>query len=193
MTGTMVPVLLLAAGGLFAAFCWAARFHFRANGVPSGMKLISAASLLAFAAFVGRLLLRGSGSGAGVALALMAASAALFAWALRSTRLDPPNVAFSATPAIRLFRHGPYRLMRHPFYTSYLLFWTATCLAAPGPSGWVALAILAMLYIEAVRREESEFAHSLLSGAYESYRRTTGAFLPRPSSLLWLGRRRADS
>ncbi len=191
MIGVLASAVLLTGTTVFASFCWAARFHFRPGRMPLGMKLISVASIVAFVMFGVRLWLRSSEMGCGVALAFIAGSGLLFGWTLHSTRQDPPGIAFSTVQPERLFCHGPYRLLRHPFYASYLLFWLATCLAAPGISGWMALAVLTALYVEAIRREEGGFAQSPLRGAYEDYRKTTGVFLPRLGSLLRSNQHRA--
>jgi protein-S-isoprenylcysteine O-methyltransferase Ste14 len=47
-------------------------------------------------------------------------SIGLLVWAIRSHR-GRPGAAFAGHLPVALIRHGPYRLERHPIYTSYLV------------------------------------------------------------------------
>jgi protein-S-isoprenylcysteine O-methyltransferase Ste14 len=82
-----------------------------------------------------------------------------------------------------LVEGGPYRLLRHPFYCSYLLAWTAG-IAATG-RWWLIPTVLVMLaiYVRAARMEEDKFTRSPLAAAYERYRSQTGMLLPNPAKL----------
>ena len=74
---------------------------------------------------------------------------------------------------------GPYRLIRHPFYTSYLLAWTAGYFASG--SAWSILTVVAMvvLYKRAADLEERKFEVSKLRNSYAQYRQEVGQFVPR--------------
>lgn len=74
---------------------------------------------------------------------------------------------------------GPYRHIRHPVYTSYLLAFLGLVIAFPGlPTAGVFAANLAFFILAAVY-EERTIAHSPLAQAYASYRQGAGMFLPR--------------
>ncbi len=73
---------------------------------------------------------------------------------------------------------GPYRLVRHPFYTAFLAALVAAVLAAPSPVTLVCLLWgFAALFLTA-RREERRLLGSALGATYETYMRRTGRFLP---------------
>ena len=74
---------------------------------------------------------------------------------------------------------GPYRFMRHPVYTSYILAFLGLAVAFPGlPSAFVFVANLAF-YVYAAADEERTIAHSEIGQAYASYRQGAGMFFPR--------------
>src|SRR6476620_6047356 len=60
-------------------------------------------------------------------------AAVLFRAALCATRNKSLSVAFSRTTAPALVQSGPYRYIRHPLYTSYVIFWIS-CAFASGTS-----------------------------------------------------------
>src|SRR5690242_14840909 len=63
-------------------------------------------------------------------LALQLASTWLFWSAIAAPPAARLLLAFDPGPPEGLVRHGPYRIVRHPFYTSYVLFWLGWSLAA---------------------------------------------------------------
>ncbi len=111
-------------------------------------------------------------------------SLAIFWWTIASHRSKPLAACFSKDEQLHLVQHGPYRLMRHPFYCSYLLAWLAGAVATLNP--WLAGAFVVMfaLYLTAARDEEKKFASSSLSRAYASYCSSTGQFFPNPLKLM---------
>jgi protein-S-isoprenylcysteine O-methyltransferase Ste14 len=164
----------------FAAFSWGVKAHFRSTGaMPKGMKLISSLSLGGFLWFGWRLATGPSGETWEVSMILFAAALALFAWTVRSTRQTPPTLAFDSDEPSFLLHQGPYQYVRHPFYLSYLLFWTGTALASPGLSPWLAPTVMLLVYWHAASREELKFARSNLANSYEIYRIKAGMFLPK--------------
>jgi protein-S-isoprenylcysteine O-methyltransferase Ste14 len=111
-------------------------------------------------------------------LPLYLAAFAVWAWAIAASRRARLTLAFSRDLPEALLDHGPYRYVRHPFYTSYTLYWLAGILATL--TWWVVLpSILAIgLYVLAARKEERKFAASGLADAYSAYRARTGMFFP---------------
>ncbi len=114
------------------------------------------------------------------ALLICAASLALFWWAIRTNRTRPLSFAFSDDEPRHLVCAGPYRWIRHPFYSAYLLAWLATPVATLQPLMLVPLLVMAAIYVAAARIEERKFEGSALAAAYVRYRAQTGMFWPRP-------------
>ena len=78
----------------------------------------------------------------------------------------------------RLLTDGPYRWVRHPFGTGYLLGALAAPVAIDSP--WmilIALLLVAMTAYAAVREERVWLASSR-ADEYRAYRRRTGMFMP---------------
>ena len=166
----------------------AARYFRRVGGVPFGMALASVFTVAAFLWLAVRLVTGGLSSWWGAAIAIELAAACLFWWAVRATATHRLSLAFSDNPPSMLLASGPYRYVRHPFYTSYLVFWTAAAADVVGVSHWlIPLAALA-LYTSAALYEERKFARSPLSGSYVAYRASTGMFLPRLAGLAAVAR-----
>lgn len=114
-----------------------------------------------------------------VAISLFFCSMCLFLTTAKSFSGAPPAIAFTPSPPDRLVLRGPYRYIRHPFYTSYMLFWTGVFVASPSLFTGIALFVMFALYVKAARFEETLIAHSSLGKEYLDYRVRTGMFLPR--------------
>lgn len=163
----------------FGAFCWGLRWHFRAHGaMPLGMRLVGALSLVAFAWFARDVVDEPLGSAWPLAATLMLAALTMFVAAARASKAARLTVAFAADQPQVLLEHGPYRLVRHPFYSAYLLYWLATALARPGWAPWLVTAAFYGIYWYAGRLEEEKFERSPLAASYAAYRDRTGMFLP---------------
>lgn len=115
--------------------------------------------------------------------ALLAAALALFAWAARVNRERPLPLAFAPHAPDHLQTRGPYALVRHPFYTSYLLGFAGGFVAAG--TAWLlpVVALGVANYLRAAVREERGFSASPLAAAHREYSARVGMFLPRLSSL----------
>lgn len=107
------------------------------------------------------------------------AALSLFWWAIKTNRKLPLSWAFQDDCPVHLVRSGPYRWIRHPFYTSYVLAWLA---GGVGTSDWrliMSTLVMFVIYNRAAGHEEQKFAQSGLALSYDQYRATTGRFLPR--------------
>jgi protein-S-isoprenylcysteine O-methyltransferase Ste14 len=91
----------------------------------------------------------------------------------------------NASPSF-LTQTGPYRVIRHPIYSAYLLAWLAGPIISAQP--WLLLTTLWMVVLHylAARQEERSFGASAFAQDYERYRRRTGMFLPSVIGLLGL-------
>ncbi|HET9647912.1 MAG TPA: isoprenylcysteine carboxylmethyltransferase family protein [Microlunatus sp.] len=109
---------------------------------------------------------------------MLLAALALFWSSIRVNREQPLSLSFSTDRPDHLITRGPYRLIRHPFYLSYLLAWSAAPVATR--RWWVGVGpvIMAVLYRRAARFEEAKFLASPLAECYRDYQRSTGMFLP---------------
>jgi protein-S-isoprenylcysteine O-methyltransferase Ste14 len=116
---------------------------------------------------------------AAVAIAALAAATALFLWAAWTNRSRKLGLAFGGAVPEHVQTAGPYRLVRHPFYASYLLAFAGGAVAAGTP--WLAPALVAgaVTYWRAAREEEAAFARSSQAEAYGRYARSVGMFFPR--------------
>ncbi len=181
----IVSASLLAAGLIcFGIFAWGVKSHFRSTGaMPRGMKVISILTFASFVWFAIRLFVSAPSGLWSVAIAFFLLSIALFAWTVQSSRKNRPTLAYDTDEPSFLLQHGPYHYVRHPFYLSYLLFWTGTAIASRGLAPWAVPVVMLLVYWDAARREEQKFAHSSLAPAYAHYRAQAGMLLPRLRSV----------
>lgn len=92
------------------------------------------------------------------------------------------GIYFSSTlvirPEHRLVTTGPYRFVRHPMYSSYLLLFIGAFLVS---ANWVigasGTAVIATLMTVRLTREEALLIDRF-GAEYEEYRRNTGMFIP---------------
>ena len=184
------PVQLVLALLLFtclASFTWAMRnFFVKPERLTPGLRVTLAAGFVfALAHFV--VLFRTPDiqpAFAGVAAALYCTALVLFWWTILSHRIQPLAACFSRDEQLHLVQHGPYRLVRHPFYCSYLLTWLGGAVAAQSLVLGLTFIVMFFLYLAAARSEESKFAASPLAEAYSQYQRSTGQFFPSPLKVM---------
>lgn len=158
------------------------RFFIQPAGLTPGMQLIKicgiAFGILHLAAIAATPRIAAVRGISGVALYLC--SLGLFWWAIRTSLRHPLSAAFSPDVPNHLVAQGPYKIMRHPLYCSYLLCWLAGWVAAGRL--WLAptIAVMLVIYLVAAREEERKFNRSTLADAYAQYRACTGLFFPNP-------------
>lgn len=107
----------------------------------------------------------------------------VFWWAFSAHPRDSFRLAFSEEGPGQLVVSGPYRIVRHPYYLSYLLFWAAGAIGSGSIWMWGTVGLMYALYRTAADHEERQFEASPLAGEYARYCHRTGRFLP------WIGRR----
>jgi protein-S-isoprenylcysteine O-methyltransferase Ste14 len=83
----------------------------------------------------------------------------------------------------RLVVEGPYRWVRHPFYSGYMIGALAPAVAIDNP--WLVLVSASMIAIvvTAAYREERVWLSSPRADAYREYQGRAGMFFPRPGAL----------
>jgi protein-S-isoprenylcysteine O-methyltransferase Ste14 len=179
---TLAALLLVC----LASFGWAMqKFFLQPAGLTAGMRVIKvcgiAFGIIHLAAIIATpdiSTVRGLGGAV-----LYLSSVALFWWAIRTSTGKPLSAAFSPDLPTHLVAQGPYRIIRHPLYCAYLIFWVAGWVATGRM--WLAPTILVMLviYVVAAAEEERKFARSPLAEAYQQYRARTGLLFPNPVKL----------
>lgn len=184
---TFVLDLIISAIGIIVVgqYTWAGKGHFSSEKMPRGALLISAVVLVTSLTYLYLTLMEPQPLAAQlVGLVLMAFSWWVFWIAIRASRSAGLRLAFDEAGPRGLVTEGPYRLVRHPFYTSYVIFWAGWAVATWHPVAVFPFAILVVIYVFAALNEERMFAGTEMAGEYEAYRQRTGFFWPRLGSLI---------
>ena len=113
-----------------------------------------------------------------IALALASLASATFARTVAVTREQPLTPINTLDEPRHLNTRGPYRFVRHPFYSSYLLNFTAGAVGSEAATSCLVLLVVSYNYIRAAKEEEAKFAESTLAIAYNEYRTETHMLVP---------------
>ena len=182
---SVFPAVLLVAC-LYSSWWGMRRFFIRPTGLNGRMKLIAGSATIFGVLHLFAILYSSSLSAERslVGSFLYLASGALFWWAIRTSSRHPLSAAFSPDLPVHIVRNGPYRWVRHPLYTSYIVMWLAGWVVAA--YWWLIPTVLMMvvIYFMASSAEEEKFLRTPLAEAYQQYRLHTGRFLPNPVKLL---------
>jgi protein-S-isoprenylcysteine O-methyltransferase Ste14 len=154
--------------------------HFRSKVMPPGAHLVAVSVLVTLCVF---LLLLWSATTPVPALIGALVLEGLSLWLFRATvtasRSRALHFAFDPDNPVSLVTEGPYRAVRHPFYTSYILFWGGLALGTWSLWSIPVLAVMVTLYFVAARGEERKFLATDMAGDYANYRARAGMFVPR--------------
>lgn len=104
----------------------------------------------------------------------------VFVSALMASAHSPLDFAFSSRHSGSLLSAGPYRWIRHPFYSSYIASWLAAAIGAPDLITVCIASVMMPIYFVAASREERAFLSSGLRQEYLTYQQRTSMFLPWP-------------
>jgi protein-S-isoprenylcysteine O-methyltransferase Ste14 len=174
-----VVVLLLSWGIVWQQIA-ATRDHFVSDKMATPAKLLAALVICSTIVFSVVLFLAEAPPGAALlGIVLELASLWIFRGALRASREARLLFAFDPGLPHGLIDSGPYRYVRHPFYTSYLLFWFGWAIAIW--SWWTLPFLIGFVgfYVGAATGEERKFASTNLGPEYDSYRQRAGLFWPK--------------
>ncbi|TCR79100.1 isoprenylcysteine carboxylmethyltransferase family protein [Rhizobium sp. BK376] len=161
-------------------YTWSLRGHFYSPKMATGAKLISAVVIATTLFFLYLAWYEHQVAWVQiVGLVIEICAAALFWWAVSASRKARLRFAFDPDHPDSIVTTGPYRYLRHPFYTSYLMFWSGWAIASS--STWAVVPVIAfvIIYVSAALGEEKKFSKSPLAPEYEAYRRKTGFLIPR--------------
>lgn len=173
-------VVLLLSWGIVAQHIRATRGHFVSDRMAPGAMALATLVIATTLIFSTLLFFASRPLWAAVIGGLVeVGSLVLFFAAIRASREARLLFAFDPGMPNGLIERGPYRYVRHPFYTSYLLFWFGWAVAIWSPWTLPFLLAFVVFYTAAARGEEQKFAASEMAARYDHYRRSTGLFWPR--------------
>ena len=165
---------------IFGQHIWALRGHFVSKTINRGaMGIAIMANLCALWFLVLTWVVEQPAAAQLLGLGLELVSLALFWWAVKASRAASLRYVFDEGAPGTLVSSGPYALVRHPFYTSYILYWAGWAIAAWSWLGLVPLIIVVIAYTVAARFEENLFARTGMAADYVAYRQRTGLFWPK--------------
>ncbi len=178
----LVLDLLVSAASLVIVgqFTWALRGHFTSTTMSRRAQLISLAVVFTSVGFIYLVWWQSQPIVAQIVGVLIEMGGfALFRAAILASSEAQLRFAFDEEHPHSLVTGGPYRYIRHPFYTSYLIFWIGWGVAAWSPWSVVAVVVMIALYAWAALTEERKFSATPLAGDYAAYKRRAGFFWPR--------------
>lgn len=177
----LLDIFVCLAGWIIIGFhTWALRAHFDMPVMPRGVKVISA-SVLSSGVFLSFLCIyfRQPAFAQWTGLAMLIISFLLCLATVRESRNARLLAAFDEKLPHGLLKTGPYAVVRHPFYTSYLIQWIGWAIASWSPWAILPVVLMTTIYTIAARDEESKFARTEMAEEYENYKKKAGRFLPR--------------
>lgn len=103
----------------------------------------------------------------------------LFEWARHSVRGRRFSYISSTDVPQFVCTDGPFRWVRHPFYTSYLMTLVSVAAMFPNRITVIGAIVGIITFHFAARHEERKFEGSPVAAEYAAYKRRTGRFVPR--------------
>lgn len=175
MTTSMVLYIAIVLSLLWARF----RFFKMTSGTPRLSAIVYDATVATQIITTLVLMLTTSGNSlplVAASIVLYALSLILFWWSIfTAKKLD---FAFSNEVG-SIVTTGPFRIVRHPFYSSYVLAWLGSTFLFNSLILWITLAYLIAFYFLSARKEEGVILKSVYSKEYKKYIQDVGMFLPR--------------
>lgn len=182
----MTKILIFVSAGLcYVSFIWASIFFFKVDN-PSARKGKLLISILGTLTMLSHLW--GINAAEDISTLQFSASFSLYIssiflfWSTIQTVKKPLDFAFTKNDPTTFVRSGAFKIVRHPFYTSYTLAWLAgSCIA--GQIAWLTSVMMFLLYFTAARSEEIKFLNSNHTDDYANYIKQTGMFFPNLRSV----------
>ena len=110
------------------------------------------------------------------AIFLNTAGISLFLWCIITVRYL--NFATAGSNDL-VITNGPFNIVRHPLYASYLLIWTSNTLLFNSITLWITLTFMLAFYLFSAKREEELLINGKCSREYGIYKSKVGMFFPR--------------
>lgn len=108
-------------------------------------------------------------------ICLYSLSLLLFWWSIFTAK----NLDFAFSNEVgRIVTTGPFAIVRHPFYVSYILAWLSSTFLFNSLILWITLTYLIAFYFLSARKEEGVILKSVYSKEYRKYIQNVGMFLP---------------
>ena len=98
------------------------------------------------------------------------------AWTNRQVKLTP---IYSQNEPQHLVQSGPYRFVRHPYYSAYLLSFVGGGILSGTTLSLPVFLLVLHIYVGAADQEEGKFLNSSFAETYRKYRERTGMFFPK--------------
>lgn len=182
----MIWIALVATAVIcFASFTWAIYFYFDSpKPIPRQMRRLGLFGLVGFACELLGLVLGKASLLSLVGAAFILTSLSLFWYTVLSARHAKLGVAYAGLEPLKLVCVGPYRWVRHPFYSTYTLFWLGCTIASANLFLLIVPIIMGAFYWQAAKSEEAQLINSGFGVAYAEYMRRTGMFYPRLITII---------
>lgn len=97
-------------------------------------------------------------------------------WAAVAVRIPEVSVLPEVRAGARLVTSGPYRVIRHPMYSSLLMLSLGLVMGAPSPTRWLLWAVLLADMVLKLSYEEGLLAERF--SEYQAYRQRTWRIIP---------------
>ena len=110
------------------------------------------------------------------AMAVLALGIWFGIWAILHNRLGNFNIRPELKEGCALVMSGPYRLVRHPMYTSVIFITLAMAIGTPTPLEWSGFIFLTLVLALKANREERLWCAE--NSVYDRYAKETKRFLP---------------
>ena len=172
-------LVTIVAIGTICSYLWSVKYHFESSMLQAGAKFISvmviSCSIILTAMtwfYVQTPFVQIAG------LVLQCLALALFWITIRETREAKLLAVFTAQNPGSLVTTGPYKYVRHPFYSSYLLFWLGWTIATETVVSMLLFAIMFVTYWRAASQEEDKFENTPMAEQYAQFKRGRTRFIP---------------
>lgn len=165
----------------FLAMVWSSYRHFqRVGSEPLGASLLSMATVCGMVVNTWLALSRPTAPTwvLLIAIGLSATALMVFFAAIRETRAAAFSLAFSDTTPGAVVSSGVYGVVRHPFYSAYILYWSSwVALSGFHPAAGLFCIGMIVAYVFAARKEEALLT-TRMGEAYAKLIARTWRFIP---------------
>lgn len=170
-----------------ASFCWAPLVLFaKPEGIPNSFRIMFFVdTVIMIIQAITIIITEKSNLIIGlIGLSIYIISLILFWWAVKTTQDRPLSICYSHDLPKYIITTGPYKLVRNPFYTSYMLPVLAGILVTNQLWLIITLVVMFVPFYQVARQEETKLLASSFAAEYKVYKKRTGMFFP---NLLRLG------